>query len=71
MHIESYLGRNELFMGLGLQAIERIARQFRKITVKAGEPILLEGSRGETYYLIATGEAIVLKGSGVGQRELQ
>mgnify|MGYP001161932323 FL=1 len=71
MHIESYLGRNELFMGLGLQTIERIAKQFRMITVKAGESIITEGARGETYYLIATGEATVLKGSGVGQRELQ
>ncbi|GMV90753.1 MAG: hypothetical protein AMXMBFR82_05310 [Candidatus Hydrogenedentota bacterium] len=71
MHIESYLGRSDLFMGLGLQTIERIAKQFRWVSAKAGDIILTEGSRGETYYLIATGEATVLKGSGVGQRELQ
>jgi len=71
MHIESYLGRNELFMGLGLQTIERIAKEFRKAAFKAGDSIIIEGSRGETYYLIATGEATVLKGAGVGQRELQ
>ncbi|MCC6696102.1 MAG: cyclic nucleotide-binding domain-containing protein [Candidatus Hydrogenedentes bacterium] len=71
MHIESYLGRNDLFMGLGLQTIERIAKEFQRITVKAGELIFAEGSRGDSYYLIATGEATVLKGSGVGQRELQ
>ena len=71
MHIESYLGRNELFMGLGLQTIERIAKEFRKVAFKAGDSIIIEGSRGETYYLIATGEATVLKGAGVGQRELQ
>jgi response regulator RpfG family c-di-GMP phosphodiesterase len=71
MHIESYLGRNELFMGLGLQTIERIAKDFRHFNVKAGDTIIAEGSHGDTYYLIATGEATVLKGSGVGQRELQ
>ncbi len=71
MHIESYLGRNELFMGLEPHTIQRIAREFRKVIVNAGEPIIAEGTRGETYYLIATGEATVLKGSGIGQRELQ
>ena len=69
MHIESYLGRNELFMGLEPHTIQRIAREFRKVIVNAGEPIIAEGTRGETYYLIATGEATVLKGSGIGQRE--
>ncbi|MFO7975706.1 MAG: cyclic nucleotide-binding domain-containing protein [Candidatus Hydrogenedentota bacterium] len=71
MHIESYLSRNELFMGLGLESIERIAKEFRNIVVRAGDTIITEGSRGDTYYLIATGEASVLKGSGIGQRELQ
>lgn len=71
MHIETYLGRNELFAGLGLYVIERIAKEFRMVDVKAGESIIVEGTRGETYYLIATGEASVLKGRGVGQRELQ
>lgn len=71
MQIESYLGRNELFMGLGLHIIERIAKEFRVVTANAGESIITEGTLGETYFLIATGEATVLKGSGVGQRELQ
>jgi response regulator RpfG family c-di-GMP phosphodiesterase len=71
MHIESYLSRNELFMGLGLESIEHIAKEFRHAVVKAGDTIIAEGSRGDSYYLIATGEATVLKGSGIGQRELQ
>jgi response regulator RpfG family c-di-GMP phosphodiesterase len=58
-------------MGLGLQTIERIAKDFRKVEIKSGEFIITEGSRGDSYFLIATGEATVLKGSGVGQRELQ
>lgn len=70
MHIVSYLGRSDLFTGLGLQTIERIARQFKRMSVKAGETVITEGDRGHSYYLIATGEATVLKGSGVSQREL-
>jgi HD-GYP domain-containing protein (c-di-GMP phosphodiesterase class II) len=70
MHIATYLGRSDLFMGLGLQTIERIAERFTSTRVRAGETIINEGDRGQTYYLIATGEATVLKGSGVSQREL-
>lgn len=70
MHTATYLGRSDLFTGLGLQTIERIARQFKRKTFKAGETIITEGERGETYYIIATGEASVEKGSGVSRREL-
>lgn len=70
MRIETYLGRSDLFTGLGLQTIERIAKQFKSVQIKAGETVIAEGDRGETYFLIATGEATVLKGGGVSQREL-
>lgn len=70
MQIITYLGRSDLFAGLGLQTIERIARQFKRQAVKAGETVITEGERGHTYYIIATGEATVQKGSGVGRREL-
>ena len=70
MHIATCLGRSDLFMGLGLSTIERIASQFEVVGAKAGDTIIEEGARGQTYYLIATGEATVLKGYGVSQREL-
>lgn len=69
--IASYLGRSELFMGLGLQTIDRIAKQFQSVAFTSGDTIITEGSRGRSFFLIATGEATVLKGSGVSQRELQ
>jgi response regulator RpfG family c-di-GMP phosphodiesterase len=70
MHIATCLGRSDLFMGLGLSSIDRIATQFEVVRATAGDTIIEEGARGQTYYLIATGEATVLKGSGVSQREL-
>ena len=70
MQIATYLGRSDLFMGLGLQTIDRIARQFKRTQAGPGEIIVTEGDRGHTFYLIATGEATILKGSGVSQREL-
>ncbi len=70
MHTATYLGRSDLFMGLGLATIERIAREFENRHVAAGETVITEGERGQTYYLIATGEAVVLKGNGISQREL-
>ncbi len=71
MHISSYLSRSDLFAGLALQTIDTIAKQFRHLAVKTGETIIEEGTRGQTYYLIATGEAVVLKGSGVSKWEIQ
>lgn len=70
MQLATYLGRSDLFKGLSPQTIERIARQFTSKSYKAGEIIFREGDRGHTYYVIATGEASVVKGSGVSQREL-
>lgn len=70
MHIETYLGRSDLFMGLGVRTIEHIAQQFERLHVQSGETIIAEGERGDTYYLIATGEATILKGTGISQNEL-
>lgn len=66
----SSLARSALFSGLGEDALARIAGQFRHQSVKAGERIFDEGDLGSTYYVIATGEAVVLKGSGVARWEL-
>lgn len=70
MHIAAYLGRSDIFMGLGLATIERIAKEFERLHVAEGENVLAEGDREQVFYVIATGEALVLKGSGISQREL-
>jgi len=71
MQVVSYLSRSDLFKGLSNETVERIARKFALASFKAGEIVFREGDRGETFYLVATGEALVLKGSGVSQRELR
>lgn len=70
MQTATYLGRSDLFMGLGLPSIERIAKEFENRDVAAGDTIITEGEHGETYFVIATGEAAVLKGAGISQHEL-
>lgn len=71
MHSATYLARSDIFSGLPPQTIARIARQFKSKQIKGGEIIFNEGDHSQTFYLVATGEAVVLKGSGVSQRELR
>jgi response regulator RpfG family c-di-GMP phosphodiesterase len=70
MNTATYLGRSDLFMGLGISTIDRIATDFKMTNVNANVDIITEGERGTRFYLIATGEATVLKGSGVSLHEL-
>jgi HD-GYP domain-containing protein (c-di-GMP phosphodiesterase class II) len=70
MQISVVLGRSDLFMGLGLPSIERIAEEFEWQDAAEGEDVIQEGERGHTYYVIVTGEAAVLKGSGISEHEL-
>jgi response regulator RpfG family c-di-GMP phosphodiesterase len=69
--IIGHLRRSDLFGGLGLESITFIARRFEPVHYQAGEIIFHEGDKGQTFYLIATGEVLILKGTGISQRELR
>ncbi len=71
MNIAAHLEESKLFGGLAEETLDHIAAQFSRTNAKAGEDIITEGERGQAYYVVASGEAVVIKGSGVTQRELR
>jgi response regulator RpfG family c-di-GMP phosphodiesterase len=70
MDIAGQLGRSDVFAGLGLDRIMLIAERFDDVKCKAGDTLFTEGDRGDSFYVISKGEMIVLKGTGICQREL-
>jgi response regulator RpfG family c-di-GMP phosphodiesterase len=70
MDIATQLGRSDLFSGLGLESIMLMAERFKEVTCPAEEMLFEEGDRGDSFFVIATGEMSVLKGNGISQREL-
>lgn len=70
MDIAAFIEQVDLFKGLGPETIERIAQQFSMTRAEKGDTIFTEGDHGHTYYLIVSGEALIIKGSGVSEREL-
>ncbi len=70
MDIAAKLGSSDIFAGLGLETIMLMADRFHEADCGAGETLFEEGDRGDSFYVIATGEMSVLKGSGISQREL-
>lgn len=68
--IATYLGRSDVFAGLGLDTIMLIAKRFDTTSCAVGETIFREGDRGDLFYVIARGEVAVFKGAGISQREL-
>lgn len=71
MSIANHLGRSELFSGLGLQTIELIAQRFQSVSFAKGSYIFNEGDRGDSYYVVASGEVVLYKGQGISRRELK
>jgi response regulator RpfG family c-di-GMP phosphodiesterase len=71
MNIANYLGRSDLFSGLGLQTIELIGQRFQPVTYAKSAFIFHEGDRGDSYYVVATGEVVLYKGQGISRRELK
>lgn len=57
--IES-LRRVPLFGDLGTRDLQRIARLFKQRRFAAGETIIKEGSGGSAFFVIESGEAVVL-----------
>lgn len=71
MNIANYLGRSELFSGLGLQTIELIGKRFQRVHYTKDAYVFHEGDRGDSYYVVATGEVVLYKGQGISRRELK
>jgi MFS family permease len=59
------LRRVEMFRPLSVPAIEQLARGLRRTGATEGKIIIHEGDRGDRFYVVARGEAEVLRG---GQR---
>ena len=70
MDIVERLGRSDLFTGLGIETIMLMAERFEEVECSAETTLFEEGDRGDSFYVIATGEMSVLKGNGISQREL-
>ena len=56
------LSRCELFSGLEGQALELLAAASRPLTFAPGEAVVHEGEASSALYVVARGEAVVLKG---------
>jgi CRP-like cAMP-binding protein len=71
IEINAILARSELFSGLSLESIERIARHLKSVRFEEGSLICREGEPGDSMYMIVDGRVSVLKDMGWGQHELK
>lgn len=65
------LRRNELFSDLPSEIVESISSRLSEIIFAAEETICNEGDPGDRMYIIMQGEAVVLRDTEWGQRELK
>ena len=60
-----YLRSHSLFHTMSDDSLERIAQSSRLLRVPAGEPVVRQGERGHSFYLIASGLLDVVKNGAV------
>ena len=72
MHdVAEILRRNELFSDLPVEIVDSISSQLSEAAFDAEQIICNEGDPGDRMYIIMKGEAVVLRDTDWGQRELK
>jgi len=71
VNVMHYLQRSDLFVGLDPSTLARVAERFRPVFFRQGDVICAEGEPGDRMFIVTSGEVVVLKLMGWGQRVLK